>query len=188
MLRSLRRASFRLLKSCGIERLLASSSWRQRRLLILCYHGVSIADEDQWRRELYTSQTALADRFQLRLHRETKELPVYTLSVAKNGAKFREATADDQHTTAAGPGEITDHGVAIPIFIKQLSGLVDRAVVDQTGLKGSYDLNLQWTREQDTGPSLFTALEEQLGLKLSGGKGPVEILVIDHVVRVPIEN
>jgi len=133
-------------------------------------------------------QALLADRFQLRLHRETKELPVYTLSVAKNGAKFREATADDQHTTAAGPGEITDHGVAIPIFIKQLSGLVDRAVVDQTGLKGSYDLNLQWTREQDTGPSLFTALEEQLGLKLSGGKGPVEILVIDHVVRVPIEN
>jgi len=65
MLRSLRRASFRLLKSCGVERLLAASTWRQRRLLILCYHGIAIADEDQWRRELYMSQSFLADRFQL---------------------------------------------------------------------------------------------------------------------------
>ena len=102
-----------------------------------------------------------------------------------------------------GGGQIAGQGVPLESLVKQLSGQLGRTVLDKTGLKGNYDFNLQWTPDAsrtpmlkgaeggrletaappDSGPSIFTAIQEQLGLKLESQKGPVEILVIDHVEK-----
>ena len=137
-------------------------------------------------------QSLLAERFQMTAHRETRELPIYVLTVAKGGPKFHEAAAEE-HALAAGPGNITDRGATMAMFIRQLASNVDRAVIDRTGLTGSYDLDLKWTPDlkaptDDNAPSIFTAIQEQLGLKLASEKGPVEILVIERVERLPISN
>jgi uncharacterized protein (TIGR03435 family) len=166
-------------------------------------------------------QALLVDRCKLSVHRETKDLPEYVLTVAKNGPKLREAKPDetysngikgpDGRTAGAGvmvvvPGQLTAQGIPIAKLVWFLKGrreLGHRMVLDQTGLTGNYDFTLQWTPESPTsngiqgpdsattpgssGPSLFTALQEQLGLKLESTKAPVDVLVIDHVER-PSEN
>jgi uncharacterized protein (TIGR03435 family) len=171
-------------------------------------------------------QSLLADRFQLKLSHGTKELPVYALVVAKDGPKIQEAKPGDAYPNgikrpdgrpagsagmmAMGPGELTGQGVPITFLVQQLSQQLGRKVLDQTGLKGIYDLNLKWTPDPGSaammqgppgagpapdnapppytsGPSIFTAVQEQLGLKLEATKGPVEILIIDHVAQ-PSEN
>ena len=109
-----------------------------------------------------------------------------------------------------GPGELTGQGVPIQFLAQNLSGQLGRTVLDQTGLKGNYDFTLKWTPDQGgpgmvsgppgagpgpdnppppdaSGPSIFTAVQEQLGLKLESAKGPVEIIIIDHVEK-PSEN
>jgi uncharacterized protein (TIGR03435 family) len=86
--------------------------------------------------------------------------------------------------------DLTAHGVSMSEFIKDLSGPAQRNVIDMTGLTGKYDLTLNWSREDDqdsTAPSIFTAVQEQLGLKLEPAKGPVETLVVDHV-EMPSAN
>ena len=148
-------------------------------------------------------QSLLADRFKLTLHRETKELPVYAMVVAKGGPKLREnpALGDPLVTRGAKAGEQVFQNFPMPRFAFILSVQLDRSVEDRTGLAGSYDFTLAYMRDRvgagvlegreaqpssDT-PSIFTALQEQLGLKLESAKGPVETLVIDHVER-PSEN
>ena len=140
-------------------------------------------------------QTLLADRFKLKVHTETKELPVYVLVAAKNGPRLREAPADEEPSLRRTPGHIVAENEPISEFIHAfrgnffVPGLLDRPVIDTTGLKGRYDFTLEWAQhDTDSGPSLFTALQEQLGLRLVAQKGPVEILVIDHVEKVPAEN
>jgi uncharacterized protein (TIGR03435 family) len=152
-------------------------------------HPVSIA---QIRQML---QTLLTDRFKLSVHTETKELPVYALVAAKNGPRLREAPADEEPSFRRTPGHIAAENQPISSFINAFRGnffapgILDRPVIDTTGIKGRYDFTLEWAqRDTDTGPSLFTALQEQLGLRLVAQKGPVEILVIDHVEKVPAEN
>jgi uncharacterized protein (TIGR03435 family) len=162
-------------------------------------------------------QGVLADRFKLTSHRATKELPVYSLVVAKNGPKIHpvdeegcpEVPPADNPCRFLRPtkfGQLT--GKKAPMFILALllSSMTGRTVVNKTDLKGSYDYTLDWTKYQQppqvppggeatpvpldpasVGIAISTALEEQLGLKLESGKGPVEILVIDHVER-PSEN
>jgi uncharacterized protein (TIGR03435 family) len=164
----------------------------------------------------------LADRSNLKLHHETKELPVYALVIAKGGPKLKEAKPGETYPNGqAWPnggaglmmmrrGKITGQGVAIAGLVTNLSELgLGRTIVDKTGLAGKYDFTLQWTpdtappptaggaegsqpvngaaSQTDPGPSLFTALEEQLGLKLEPQKGPVDVIVIDHIER-PSEN
>ncbi|HUP05049.1 MAG TPA: TIGR03435 family protein, partial [Bryobacteraceae bacterium] len=158
--------------------------------------------------------------------RETKELPVYTLVIAKNGPKLQEAKSGDSYANGykrpdgrpvggtfmrMGKGEIDSQGTPMDFLVQQLARQVGRTVVDQTGLKGKYDFTLKWTPDPGTpagmvgppagggrapdnsappdtsGPSIFTAVQEQLGLKLESTKGPVEIIVIDHIER-PSEN
>ncbi len=172
-------------------------------------------------------QTLLEDRLQFKYHRETKEVPVYALVVAKAG-KLHQAEGEcgprasgpppppepgKTPTPPCGgffmfPGRLGGQKVAITQLIDSLSRFTGRTVLDQTNLTGKYDINLEYTPEQGqfqappggapnglpplppsdpNGPSLFTALQEQLGLKLESQKGPVEILVIDHVER-PSEN
>jgi uncharacterized protein (TIGR03435 family) len=175
----------------------------------------------------------LEDRFQLKIHRESKEMPVYALMVAKGGSKLAPY---DPNTTMpgfppgpgvgvggppppgaaaapprpAGPmmrmgrGEMVGKKVPMTMMAQSLSNELNRTIVDKTELTGDYDFTLHWTPDaggpppnlppgvelpaiDPNGPTLFTALQEQLGLRLESQKGPVETIVIDHVEK-PTEN
>jgi len=158
----------------------------------------------QLHRQLF--QQLLADRFKLAVHWETKELPVYALAVAKDGPKFTESKDTGGNSgTSANNGKLTATGVTMMTLAQTLTQLLHRElgriVIDKTGMKGRYDLVLQWTPDDHSAemtnasnknwdaasPSIFTALQEQLGLKLESTKGPVEALVIDHIEQ-PSEN
>ena len=164
-------------------------------------------------------QSLLEDRFKLKAHRETRELPVYELTVAKGGAKVR--LSEDQTTPAALVGGGAQRGAVLPrggirlgrndmeaqaqpisLLAAALGVLTaGRPVLDKTGLKGLYDIKLQWTPDPGlmapvnpgaaptvpAGPSLFSALEEQLGLKLESSRGRLPVLVIDSIDR-PVRN
>ena len=172
-------------------------------------------------------QSLLEDRFQLKLHRETREMPVYELTVSKSGSKLK--LSEDQNpyrppepgappppppqrdaplrpgSMRTGRGDLEAAGVPMPTFLMALSQQLGRTVIDKTGLKGFYDLKLQWVPDFGSGagpspagvqpppqadlsgPSIFTAVQEQLGLRLESTKGPVEVLVIDSVQK-PTEN
>ena len=130
-------------------------------------------------------QTLLADRFQLKVHCETKEMPVYALVVAgKGGSRLKQSAAGrtTQIVTAKG---------CIEQLVTQLSGTLGQPVLDKTGLTGEYDYELEWAPENAAAevdaPGIFTALQEQLGLKLESQKAPVEVLAIDHAEK-PSEN
>ncbi len=146
-------------------------------------------------------QSLLADRFKMVLHKETRQLPMYDLVVAKGGLKLHTAEAGDSKTSAK-PG----HFEATKITMQKLADLMARQaglpVTDATGLQGVYDFTLDWspaadlklgagdalTAGGDQGPSFFTAIQEQLGLRLESKKGPVEVLVVDHIEKLPTEN
>ena len=154
-------------------------------------------------------QQLLADRFQLKVHWETRELPVYALVVAKNGAKLppTKDTTGNTGTSSNGHGssvQFTATGQTLAQLAQSLTTAaahdLGREVIDKTGIEGKYDVSLNWTRDtgaasaaspdsntQDSGPSIFTAIQEQLGLKLEPAKGPVQVLVIDHA-EMPSEN
>jgi uncharacterized protein (TIGR03435 family) len=142
-------------------------------------------------------QTLLADRFKMRLHRETRQLPMYWLVIAKNGPKI--------HAVEAGEGKTSGQAgnfVATKITMRHFADLLARQaglpVVDSTKLEGVYDFTLNWSPAADLkvssvaadepGVSIFTALQEQLGLKLESGKGPVEVLAVDSIERKPTAN
>jgi uncharacterized protein (TIGR03435 family) len=134
----------------------------------------------------------LLDRFQLKVHTEVRTLPVYEMSVMKGGPKLKISSSTgnglstNTHNIAHGT-ELNARNVSMAALASTLYSQVHRTVVDKTGLGGRYDLDLTWspddrsTPDPDAEPSIFTALQDQLGLKLQSAKGPVEILVIDHV-------
>jgi uncharacterized protein (TIGR03435 family) len=176
-------------------------------------------------------QALLADRFKLQVHRETKEMPIYALVMAREdgrlGPKLKVSTAECgnagrgrggvqpppapgqplQCGMRLGPGNLLGGGMTMTNLATSIANSVNRVVVDRTGLTGNYDFELIWTPElpqgggpggglgppgggpniDPNGPSLFTAVQEQLGLKLDSTRGPVETLVIDRVER-PTEN
>ena len=146
-------------------------------------------------------QSFLADRFQLKVHIETKELPVYEMVVTKGSPKFHEAASGNRSADGGKTPGMWIHNneliaTAIPLtsLAAMLSRQLQRTVLDKTGLTGKYDLDLKWATEDSkeplpdsSTPSIFTALQEQLGLKLQSSKGPVETLVVDHV-EMPSEN
>ena len=140
-------------------------------------------------------QTLLAERFKLVTHREQKEMSYFALVPAKNGPKIQAVkdVPDGFRGTTYG-GRINS---ILPMW--GLAYLLsrferERPIIDQTGLRGMYEVKLEWTLQQlqnadaAPGPSLFTALNEQLGLRLEARKGPVEILVVDSAEKVPTEN
>ena len=137
------------------------------------------------------AQRLLAERFMLTLHRETRQLPVYSLTVAKNGPKIH-AVEDGQGQTSNGPGRLEAKKITMQKLADLLARPAGLPIVDSTGLKGVFDFTLEWSPDQaaeaTAWPSIFTALQEQLGLKLESGKGPVEILVVDHIRKAPTEN
>jgi uncharacterized protein (TIGR03435 family) len=145
-------------------------------------------------------QAMLADRFQFAAHFETRELPIYDLVVAKGGPRLGPVRSDGT-TISTSNGHIAVQAPnSVAVFAEELSKVVGRNVVDKTGLSGRYDIKLTWTPDDrlasspggpassgDSGPSLFAALDEQLGLKLEPQKGPVTVLVIDHI-ELPSQN
>ena len=130
----------------------------------------------------------LEDRFKLAVHRGTKQLPVFALVVGKKGPKFREVK-DDGSAAEIGGGEghqIKAHHISMKLLAGALQGYLGDRVMDETGLTGLYDLNLDFTADENTaaeGPRIFEAVQDQLGLKLEARKGPVEVIVIDHVEK-----
>jgi uncharacterized protein (TIGR03435 family) len=177
-------------------------------------------------------QNLLADRFNLKLHKETREMSIYALGIAKNGPKLKKAMPDpppDPNDAAdgasvAGGGKLARDADGYPILrpgvtmavtstpagsfarlankehmqwlVDMLAGQTGRPVVDATGLTEEYDFSLSWIprppdappAEDPIGPDIFTALQQQLGLKLEPKKGPVEVLVIDHAEKIPTAN
>jgi uncharacterized protein (TIGR03435 family) len=150
-------------------------------------------------------RSLLADRFQLAIQRETKRLAVYELTVAKGGIKFNEGRCvgvpGPQNPCGGGTGGrgvFMAREAGVGELTHFLAPLLGRVVVDKTGLKGKYDFDLHWTPDESAlkgpgdpdepapdpnGPSIFAAVQEQLGLELRPAKGPVEMLVIEHAER-----
>jgi len=140
-------------------------------------------------------QTLLRERFQLQVHTEMRELPLYQLVPAKSGPKIR--SADETGSSPAGIqsscGRITGTSTTMANLAVYLSRQLHRPVEDHSGLSGKYNFEFEWTPDDlpcsppTEGPSLFTALQEKLGLRLESAKGPQQILVIDSVSK-PNEN
>lgn len=139
-------------------------------------------------------QKLLADRFKLVLHREPRQASIYTLVVMKDGPKFKPGDPSNCSGRSGGfaatPTEINGGCVTMEQFAARLSRSIGTHVVDGTSLKGTFDFTVSWLaddrfsgRGASANPTLFTALQEQLGLRLQSGKGPVETLVIDRVER-----
>jgi uncharacterized protein (TIGR03435 family) len=183
----------------------------------------------------FMMQDLLEERFKLKAHRETRDMPIYALVLARSDQKLgqglRPSTVDCQAFRGrgrggaagpgmgpggppramftpgerptcgmmVGPGQVAAGGIPISQLTVMLSQYTQRIVVDRTGLKGNFDIDLTFTPERmpqgppppgvqlppidPNGPSIFTAIQEQLGLKLDSERGPVEVLVIDHVER-----
>lgn len=182
--------------------------------------GLPREDRQRWQQEMM--QSLLEDRFHLKFHWGKKELPVYVLTVAKNGSKLKATVLPppppgvDPNAKPRDPGTSfsTNNGHMVvtngsmEMFANQLSHMTEmdsRVVLDRTNLPRRFDWTLDWSPERqqnsfrgaDSGnptpavdtskPSLFTALQEQLGLKVEQDKAPVDLLVIDHLER-PTEN
>jgi uncharacterized protein (TIGR03435 family) len=152
---------------------------------------LSAGEREQQKKQML--QALLADRFKLRVHYEVRIQSIDQLVVAKSGPKLKQWPADQRpRGTSWGSSQITIQGDGMDKLAMCLSDTLSRKVVDDTGLTGNYDLRLKWTPDDqqgtpNAGPTLVTALEEQLGLKLEAAKGPVNTLVVDHVER-PSEN
>jgi uncharacterized protein (TIGR03435 family) len=134
-------------------------------------------------------QSLLAERFRLVAHHESKDKRVYELVVVKSGSKLRESTGPRTFFTSR-PALISGTRVSMRELAAALSSLLDRQVVERTGLSGVYDVKVQWTPDSTSGDlevSLFTAVQEQLGLKLESSTGAVDVLVIDHIERPTLD-
>ena len=157
-------------------------------------------------------QSLLQDRFKLKAHRETREIPEYELTIAKRRPKMTPSTSDEPmkleiegkqiswpkggcgNTAWVEGSHLICHGAPMEKIVAAISGEMRNPVADRTGLRGTYDLNLIFIPENRkagpddvAGPSLEDALQTDVGLKLKKGKGPVEVLVIDHMEE-PTKN
>jgi uncharacterized protein (TIGR03435 family) len=141
----------------------------------------------------------LDERFKLAVHHEQKQASYLALALAKKGLKMEEAEANAPlSNNQFRPGHIVSKGVYMPMLANVLSRFLREPVIDFTGLKTRYVIDLTWTpeaadgitsgSETGSGPSIYTALQQQLGLKLESRKGLIDVLVVDHAERVPVEN
>jgi uncharacterized protein (TIGR03435 family) len=131
-------------------------------------------------------QALLEERFLLAAHRETVEMPVYLLVPAKGGLRIRPAERPREEIDGfftSGRGRIRLQMAPLEQLAFALSDVLGRCVRERSGSQENFDLQLQWTAESPEGPNLMAALQEQLGLKLEGGRGPVEVVVIDRAER-----
>jgi uncharacterized protein (TIGR03435 family) len=145
-------------------------------------------------------QALLMDRFQLKVHRESKDGNVYALVVGKRGSKLKQASDGEQSFVRVARADPPERPVVTSIIYGQranMSSLIERLssrlrtpVLDRTGIKGDFNFKLEFAYDDtqpDSGPSLLSAIQDQLGLKLEAARGPIETLVVDHAER-PSEN
>jgi uncharacterized protein (TIGR03435 family) len=145
-------------------------------------------------------QSLLVDRFGLKMHRENRQMSRLALTVAKNGHKLHPAQPGRKTTWSNGRGTTTGQNVTTQnLAVNMLQRVLNQWVSDETSITGNFDITLQWNPGDDLaasapddanlalGPSIYTAIQEQLGLKLVPGKGPVPVIVIDSISR-PSEN
>jgi uncharacterized protein (TIGR03435 family) len=149
-------------------------------------------------------RTLIEERFKLAIHRETKEATMYELVVAKGGLKIGAAAGSEGFLKFGGRGQVEGQRLPMGGLANYLQTLLGQPVMDKTELKGVYNFKLAWTPDEaqagrpgaqvvngnagdEIGPSIFTALQEQLGLKLETAKGSVDTVVIDHAEK-PSEN
>jgi len=164
-----------------------------------------LSKQDLERQQQLMLQALFADRCQLKMRREVKELPVYDLVIAGSGLKMKESAPDEKGAIAldstsshgaTGLGAeytktMTAHGVTSEELAGNLPGYTGRIIIDKTGLgEKRFDFELKWSSSHEapadsggTGPSIFKALEEQLGLKLEPAKEPVDTFVVEHMER-----
>jgi len=149
------------------------------------------------------TQLLLADRFKLALHKDTRQLTIFKLLVDKNGPKHLRAANGTAPDWVNNGHHVDCLAMTMELFAKGfLTEQMRLPVIDQTGIKGSFDFSMDWVPEERSpgppegepsaasdlsGPSILTALREQLGLKLEAGKGSVEVLIVDHAQK-PSEN
>jgi len=135
-------------------------------------------------------QTLLRERFKLKLHSEVKPLPVYFLNVGKNGLHLQHAISDAKPGLTSYGGSagvrVVGESATMESLAHRLSLDLDRPVFDKTGIKGAFQISLEWAREGD-GPSVFGALQD-VGLKLAPSRAPAEFLIVDRAEKIPAEN
>lgn len=162
-------------------------------------HPADSVQQNRGERLRERTRTLLAERFQLQVRRDAKTASIYTLRQAKTGHKLKDST--DGRGIHRNRGLIEGRAAPMAMLVKVLSGVLGRPVVDHTDLKGKYDLKLEWAEDstgtgkegatpqaqEPAGPSIFTAIQEQLGLKLESTSGPIEIIVIERAEK-PSEN
>jgi uncharacterized protein (TIGR03435 family) len=164
---------------------------------------LKLTPKQRWPVEQRMQQALFADRLKLKVHFETREMPIFALVVAKGGLRMHEAKPGDTYANGlkggdgkafgggsymVGNGKMTAQGISMDSLAANLAGTTGHIVSNKTGLTGVYDFTLQYADSDppppdSTAPSIYTAIEEQLGLKLESSKGPVQVLVIDHVER-----
>jgi len=174
---------------------ISAPEWlRDERFDIQAIEPAGTHDKNAWRPML---QTLLAQRFHLKLHKETRRLPVYALVVAKKGPKLQKSDGSGGSSIRGRNDRYTFSGVSMPGLADMLSRTTSRPVVDQTALTGRFSFTLQFATERELeaskgsgsdDPGIFTALQEQLGLKLVAKKAPIEFLVVDSADKTPSEN
>jgi uncharacterized protein (TIGR03435 family) len=157
---------------------------------------------EAWEANKRRMQQILVDRFKLKLHYEQRELPAYALVVAKGGTKLKETDANAQKdkNTRSGyaDGELSVDATGMDRFASGLSNVLDREVIDRTGLTGKYDIRMKWmpmrasqdnqaSDPADSRASVFAAIQEQLGLKLESTKAMIDTIVVDSI-EMPNEN
>lgn len=152
-------------------------------------HKLPDSEADRQHRDMLIA--ILTDRFGLKYHHETKDLPVYELTVAKGGAKLTKADTKSI-SVMSNRGSIKASGIELSDLSKRLSKTLGRPIIDKTNMPGRFDLQLTWSPDEDpsngdNGPSIFTALQEQLGLKLVSAKAPVDTIVVDSLTRPTVD-
>lgn len=141
----------------------------------------------QYTGEMLMMQALLADRFAFKLHLETHDRSIYTLTQAKGGSKLKPAADPNHGEMNFSQGHLTGKGVPASFLASLLTQALDRTVVDKTGLTGVYDFDLKFQPQEkaadpnNSDPDIFTALQEQLGLKLESGHASLPFMVVDHI-------
>ena len=169
--------------SVGPNQIVGGPPWLETDTFRITAKAEEPTDDDAVIMEML--RALLQDRFKLASHRESRTIQAYVLGVAKNGPKLGKS-AGGEASTLYGRGRITAKATTMDHFAQVLARMMDFPVVNETGIEGLFDLQIEWTNAE-AGPSIFTAIQEQLGLRLSSRKTPVDVLIIDHVEK-PTEN
>jgi uncharacterized protein (TIGR03435 family) len=186
------RSAFLGLHEYGEDRILGEPRWVKSDLYDI-QAKVGESDAPRWKK-LPVSQQQLAlralieERFQLRFHRMSRISSVYVLSLDRGGPNLKSADYRPHMFAPQEPGLLVSHSTFMWQLVHAIEDQLNSMVLDETGLEGTYDYTLEWTPDdqahaESSGPSLFTALKEQLGLKLEMQKRPVDVVILDHIER-----